>query len=108
MEIVEKKFAIIEEGIVKNAIVGEALAIVQALLPDAQIIEVTEETGSAFIDGPFVDGVFLAPKPFESWTMDIENKRWQPPVAMPSLEPGFFAEWNEADQNWDLKEIPIA
>jgi hypothetical protein len=107
METVNKTFAIIEGGIVANAIVGEALAIVQALLPEATLVEVTEATGVAYIDGPFLNGSFLPPKPFESWTLDEVNKTWIPPKPYPTTEPGSFPEWNESKLDWDIKEIPL-
>jgi len=106
METVNKTFAIIEGGIVANAIVGEALAIVQALLPEATLVEVTEATGVAYIGGPFLNVSFLPPKPFESWTLNEAQKAWVPPVDYPVTEPGFFAEWNESELDWDIKEIP--
>lgn len=106
MEINDKTFAIIEDGIVVNAIVGPALAIVQGLLPDADLVEVTEQTGNAFIDGPYVDGVFLPTSPFESWVMDIPSKSWKAPIDEPALEPGFYNEWDEKSLSWTQKEIP--
>ena len=99
-------FAVIKDGIVKNAVVGESIAIVQALLPDDEIVQVTAETGNAAIGGSFSNGKFISPKPFASWTLD-ENNEWQPPVPEPVLEPGFFAEWNEENLDWDTLEIPV-
>jgi len=98
-------FAVIKDGKVRNAVVGEALAIVQALLPDDEVIQVTPETGNAIIGGSFSNGKFIAPKPFESWALN-ENGEWQPPVSEPVLEPGFYAEWNEENLDWDILEIP--
>jgi hypothetical protein len=106
METVNKTFAIIEGGIVANAIVGEALAIVQALLPEATLIEVTKTNGPAYIGGPFLNGSFLPPKPFASWTLDEVNKTWIPPKPYPATDPGFFPEWDESKLDWDIKEIP--
>jgi len=40
--------------------------------------------------------VFIAPRPFESWTLD-ENFDWQPPVPRP--EDGLWI-WNEENQEW--------
>jgi hypothetical protein len=107
MENNDKTFAIIEDGIVVNAIVGPVLAIVQGLLPDADLVEVTEQTGNAFIDGPYVDGVFLPTSPFESWVMDVPNKSWKAPIDEPALEPGFFNQWNEETLSWDSQEIVV-
>jgi hypothetical protein len=108
MENTQKTFAIIKDGIVENAIVGEALAIVQALLPEANLVEVTESTGVAYIGGPFVDGSFIPPKPYESWTLDSKAKAWKAPIQEPALDPGFYVDWNEESGTWDIKEIPVA
>lgn len=56
--------------------------------------------GEGFLwDPEFGDGgAFIAPKPFESWTLD-ENAKWQPPVAYPEGE-GFYT-WNEETTSWD-------
>ena len=41
--------------------------------------------------------VFIAPKPFPSWTLD-GNYDWQPPIAEPSDGKRYY--WNEATTNW--------
>ena len=40
---------------------------------------------------------FVAPQPFESWTLD-ENNDWQPPTPMPSS--GGPYRWSEEDLEW--------
>jgi hypothetical protein len=40
---------------------------------------------------------FVAPQPFESWTLD-ENNDWQPPTPKP--DGNYY--WNEATQTWLL------
>jgi hypothetical protein len=47
--------------------------------------------------------VFIAPKPFDSWVLDEETCRWQPPIAYPT--DGLMYQWVEADLNWQI--IPI-
>jgi hypothetical protein len=101
----ELVFAVVKDGIVKNAVVGEALAIVQALLPDDDVVQITSETGHAVIGGAFSNGKFFPPKPFPSWVSDGEGG-WEPPVAEPTLAPGLYSEWNEEKINWDILEIP--
>ena len=49
-----------------------------------------------------VNDVFVAPKPFPSWTLD-SNHDWQPPVARPAE--GMWS-WNEDTQAWDETETP--
>jgi len=42
--------------------------------------------------------VFVAPRPFASWSLD-ENHDWQPPVPMPGEGGPWF--WNETAQAWE-------
>ena len=39
--------------------------------------------------------VFIPPKPYSSWTLDVASK-WQPPTPYP----GGKAEWNETTRRW--------
>ena len=41
--------------------------------------------------------VFIAPQPYESWTLDA-NHDWQPPTPMPST--GGRYSWSEEDLEW--------
>jgi hypothetical protein len=50
--------------------------------------------------------VFIAPQPFQSWTLD-SNFNWQCPVATPSFDVDTqFVRWNEENQQWDILSIP--
>jgi hypothetical protein len=42
-------------------------------------------------------GVFIAPKPFASWSLDA-NYDWQAPIALPA--DGKRYSWDEANQVW--------
>jgi hypothetical protein len=42
---------------------------------------------------------FIAPKPFESWTLDEETCRWEAPTPYPT--DGFTYFWNEAELAWE-------
>ncbi len=44
-----------------------------------------------------VADVFVAPRPFASWTLD-SNHDWQPPTVMPST--GGPYRWNETELKW--------
>lgn len=46
--------------------------------------------------------VFIAPKPFDSWTLD-DNHDWQPPVAMPNDDQRYI--WNEENQEWEILNV---
>jgi hypothetical protein len=43
--------------------------------------------------------VFIAPQPFNSWTLDSDFN-WQPPISKPTDEKPY--KWNEDTQSWDL------
>ncbi len=42
---------------------------------------------------------FIAPKPFNSWTLDEATCLWQAPTPMPTTE-GKFYYWSEDDLSW--------
>jgi hypothetical protein len=51
---------------------------------------------------------FIAPQPFNSWTLNETTCMWQPPVAKPQLTQeqlnnNNYYKWNEDTRNWDLK-----
>lgn len=43
---------------------------------------------------------FISPKPFESWILNEETCKWEPPISHP--EDGKIYNWNEEAQTWDL------
>ena len=102
-----KNFAIIENGNIVNVIVCEALIIAQSLLPDAILMEETELTGNAVIGGTVLNGGFIPPKPYESWTLNSETKSWDPPTPYPSVKIGEYANWNEDAEAWEILAIPF-
>lgn len=57
--------------------------------------------GIGYSYNPVAD-VFIAPKPFNSWTLD-ENFDWIAPKPRPEF--GFWA-WNEEEQRWVEVEDP--
>ena len=45
---------------------------------------------------------FIAPKPFESWTLNEEICQWESPTPNPA--DGNLYTWNESTLSWDLVE----
>jgi hypothetical protein len=45
---------------------------------------------------------FIAPKPFNSWTLNEDTCLWEAPVAKPQDNNKY--NWNEINQNWDIVE----
>jgi hypothetical protein len=43
---------------------------------------------------------FIAPKPFNSWTLNEDTCRWDAPVVKPN--DGQNYKWNETIKNWEL------
>jgi hypothetical protein len=43
-------------------------------------------------------GVFIPPRPFESWVLDNDTCQWEPPVNYP--EDDKIYEWDEATTSW--------
>lgn len=41
---------------------------------------------------------FIAPQPFESWELDEDTCRWEPPVAYPA--DGKIYKWDEESLSW--------
>lgn len=46
-----------------------------------------------------VRDAFIAPKPFDSWTLDEDTCRWQAPTPYPTTEGKFYI-WSEDDLTW--------
>ena len=45
---------------------------------------------------------FIAPKPYNSWTLNEETCQWEAPVALPDTENRY--NWNEETQQWNLND----
>jgi len=45
---------------------------------------------------------FIAPRPFNSWTLNEDTCQWESPVAKP--DDGQNYKWNEETKSWDLVE----
>ena len=45
---------------------------------------------------------FIAPKPFDSWRLDVEKCTWEPPVEYPTDGQNYT--WNETTLSWELVE----
>jgi hypothetical protein len=46
---------------------------------------------------------FIAPKPFNSWTLNEDTCLWEAPVAYPN--DGQKYKWNESTLTWDIVEV---
>ena len=58
--------------------------------------------GIGFTYDPELD-VFIAPQPYNSWTLDGQNYQWQPPTPYPT--DGFTYYWDEQNLRWVLSDF---
>ena len=81
-------YAQIINGIVVNVIVADANFVAQS---DLDYVSISR----GGIGWTYNGTNFIAPQPFESWTLD-SNYDWQPPVPQPDGD--YY--WNEEQQTW--------
>jgi hypothetical protein len=62
METVEKRIALLKDGVVYNIVVGPSVEAMSTLF-NCEAVEVTEETSQAYIGYGFNNGVFESPPP---------------------------------------------
>jgi hypothetical protein len=46
---------------------------------------------------------FIAPKPFNSWSLNEDTCLWEAPISYPN--DGEYYTWNEENQSWTLQSI---
>jgi hypothetical protein len=49
--------------------------------------------------------IFIEPKPFQSWLLDIENGTWKAPVDKPDDNKNYI--WNEESLSWEESTNPL-
>lgn len=92
-------YAIVRDAKVENVVIAEEVDILGLFFPGAdEIIEVTTETGDAFMGGSVIAGRFQPLTPFPSWLWDAESWSWIAPVPYPDGGNGYT--WDEDAQAW--------
>lgn len=93
------RFAIISNDVVENVVEAESFDVVQLLLPVAEILPESEETGVAYIGQRFFRalGKFEPVKPYPSWTFDEEEFKWVAPKQPKSADETI---WDEPAGEW--------
>ena len=87
-----KTFAEIENNIVVNIVVADDDVLFQE--NPLSFVEYDVEN-IAYINGQYINGIFIMPQPFVSWSLDVNND-WQPPTLKPE---GNFM-WDESSLSW--------
>lgn len=56
-----------------------------------------------------VNQIFLSPKPYSSWILNVEKAIWESPLGNPpDIDKGTtYYEWNEDNKTWDFKTRQI-
>lgn len=89
-----KKYAVIENDIVVNVVIGDdEWANAQQLT----LVEL-DESNPVCIGGKYLDGIFFKTKPYPSWVES--NGGWIPPVDKPANTEGSSWTWNESTTSW--------
>jgi hypothetical protein len=74
----DKRIALVKDGVVFNIVVGVSVEEVASLF-NCEAIEVTEETGQAYVDYGFANGVFDSP-PIEPDPVVEQDPRFPLPL----------------------------
>lgn len=89
--------AIMDGTTVINVVNGKA-ELVALAMPDAVLIDATEETGIPAIGGDLLDGRFRDRSPYPSWKWDSDTWTWQPPIPQPDDDLAYY--WDEETGSW--------
>lgn len=96
-----KTFAEVKNNIVVNVIIADDDFISSQENPSSFV---EYDAGNvAYIGGEYIDGVFISPQPFPSWSLDA-NYDWQAPIDYPA--DGKNYSWDESNQVW--VELPAS
>ena len=105
-------FAKVEDGIVTQVIVAEQDFINSGAVGDPSQWIQTSYNGSIRKNYAGIGyhynkelDIFIGPKPFESWTLDIETGTWISPIEKPT--DGKFYIWDEKTLNWIEATNPL-
>jgi len=95
------EYAVIKNDAVINAVIADNKATVEALNPDATVVEITP-TNNLGVGWFKLDGQWVSPKPFESWVR--RDNRWNAPIDPPDQEKNYV--WDESVLGWAEVTLP--
>lgn len=48
--------------------------------------------------------IFMPPKPYESWVLEVNTASWAPPIPYPANEDGVEYVWDEDTTSWKIDD----
>jgi hypothetical protein len=90
-------YAYIIDGVVQNIVVADASWVDEQ--EDKENYIQYSELNYAFINGPYIDGWFYEPQPYQSWSLNTVIKQWQAPIDKP-IDSKKWWDWDENSQSW--------
>lgn len=96
----ELQYAFVKNGEVVNMVVFDdpSEELLEQFKELHQVEEIIEATSTAVVGGTYEDSVFWTPKPYPSWTKNLEEEVWEAPVPMPTDDLPY--KWDEATLSW--------
>lgn len=96
------EYAKIVDGQVQNVIVAEPEWIATQT-EDTYVLSTEENT--ACIGGSIIDGIFVTPQVYASWTLGSDYQ-WHPPTPLPEDYATVIYRWDEETLSWVEMQIP--
>lgn len=50
--------------------------------------------------------VFVMPKPYTSWVLNVETAEWEPPQVKPADNDEYIYTWDEENVTWKAEQLP--
>ena len=97
---VVQRVIVSEKNFINSGIVGDEFLWVQCSYNN----NFKKQFPSAGFTWDKINEVFIAPQPYESWSLD-ENFDWQPPLSYP--DDGKDYVWDEDAQEWDISSASV-
>jgi hypothetical protein len=94
-----KTYAKIENGTVINLIICDDSEINNQNGFHVEVTDLTNKSGIGYEYDPDKNK-FKAPKPFDSWTLNLDTLLWESPIAKPEGA----TIWDEDNQSWIIPE----
>lgn len=88
--------AIIQNNTVINVIVCDSLDLAKFVTGINEVIDADKH--KAYLGYIKINDVWCPPSPFPSWILDLNSRKWNPPIPQP--EDGQLYDWDENSLSW--------